>query len=86
METLDGAMSGYFSIFKIPSMSCPQLNSKNNGLGMFFKTVLWRLFRFLSFADTDGKDGNRLKLEETWCHLNKKHQKTYGLLFLKTFH
>ena len=25
---------------KIPKMSCSELNSKNNGLGFFFKTIL----------------------------------------------
>ena len=45
-------------------MSCPQLNPKNNGLGLLFKAILSRLFCFLSFIDTDGKDGNGLKLEK----------------------
>ena len=44
-------------------MSCPQLNSKNKGLGLLFKTILWHLFGFLSFVATDNKDGNGLKLE-----------------------
>ena len=42
-------------------MSCPQLNSKNNGLGLLIKTTLIGLFRFLSFVATDGKNGNGLK-------------------------
>ena len=25
---------------KLANMSCPQLNSKNNGLGLLFKTIL----------------------------------------------
>ena len=38
---LKGAMSRYFNIFfKIPNMSCSELNSKNNGLGFFLKTIL----------------------------------------------
>ena len=41
-----------------------QLNSKNNSLGLLFKTILWHLFCFLSFVATDGKDGNGLKLEK----------------------
>ena len=45
-------------------MSCLQMNSKNNGPGLLFKTILWRLFYFLSFVETDGKDGNGLKLEK----------------------
>ena len=45
-------------------MSCPQLNSKNNGLGLLFKTILLRLFCFLSLVDTDGKDGNVLSHEK----------------------
>ena len=44
-------------------MSCPQLNSKDNGPGLFFKTILWRLFCFLSFVAMDDKDGNGLKLK-----------------------
>ena len=31
---------------------------------MLFKTILWRLFCFLSLVATDGKDGNGLKLEK----------------------
>ena len=66
-------------------MSCPELNSKNNGQGLLFKTVLWRLLYFLSFVATDGKDGNGLKLEKDgpkyqnlWCYLTKnKQKKTY---------
>ena len=54
----------YFSIFLKSHMSCPQLNSRNNGLGLLFKTILWRLFCFLSFVATGGKDGNGLKLEK----------------------
>ena len=46
-------------------MSCTQMISKNNnGLRLLFKTILWRLFRFLSFVATDGKDGNGLKLKK----------------------
>ena len=44
-------------------MFCPQLKSKNNDLGLFFKTILLCLYNFLSFVTTDGKDGNGLKLE-----------------------
>ena len=51
-------------IFKIPNVSCPQLNSKNNGLRLSFKAILWHLFCFLSFVATDGKDGNGLKREK----------------------
>ena len=47
-------------------MSCPQPSSQNNGLGLLFKTKLWRLFCFLSFVATDGKDGNGLKLEKVY--------------------
>ena len=42
-------------------MSCPQLNSKNNGLGLLFMTIL---FCFLSFIAVVGKDGNELRLEK----------------------
>ena len=45
-------------------MSCPQINSRYNDLGLLFKTILWRLFYFLSFVATDGKDGNGLKLDK----------------------
>ena len=45
-------------------MFCPQLNSKNNGLGLLFKTILRCLFCFLSIVATDGKDENGLKLEK----------------------
>ena len=45
-------------------MSCPHLNSKNSGPGLLFKTILRHLFCSLSFVATDGKDGNRLKLEQ----------------------
>ena len=44
-------------------MSHPQLNSKTYGQGWLFTTILRRLFCFLSFVATDGKDGNGLKLE-----------------------
>ena len=42
-------------------MSYPQLNSKNNGLGLLFKTMLWRLFCFLLFVAAGNKDWNGLK-------------------------
>ena len=45
-------------------MSCPQLNSNNIGLGLLFKTTLWRLSCFLSFIAKDGKDGNGLTHEK----------------------
>ena len=64
------------------------MNSKNSGLGLLFKTILWRLFCFLSFVATDGKDGQRLKLEKggqtlfTGFAVNStKHTMGYGLLF-----
>ena len=44
-------------------MSSLQLNSKNNALGLLFRTILC-LFCFLSFVATDGKGGNGLKLEK----------------------
>ena len=44
-------------------MSCPQLNSNNNGPCLLFKSISWRFFCFLSFVATDCKDGNGLKLE-----------------------
>ena len=47
------------------NVSCPQLNSKNNGLlGLLFKSILWRPICFLTFFATDGKDENGLKLEK----------------------
>ena len=63
---LKGAMSRYFSIF-LKFLLCRALkvlNSQNKCLGLLFKTILWRLFYFLSFVATDGKDGNGLKHEE----------------------
>ena len=51
-------------------MSGPQLNSKNNGPGLLFKTILCHLFCFLSFVVTDGKDGNGLKLEKFSLNLS----------------
>ena len=44
---------------------CPhRLNSKNNGLVLLLKTILWHWNCFLSSVATDGKDGNGLKLEK----------------------
>mgnify|MGYP001794348467 CR=1 FL=1 len=40
------------------------MNSKDNGPGLLFKTILRGLFCFLSFVATDGKDGDGLKLEK----------------------
>ena len=91
-------MPRYFSFFflQIPNinMSCPQLNSKNNGPGLLFKTLLWLLFCFQSFVATHGKDGNRLKLEKVGLNFSsfdavstKKKQKIYyGTSGFKTFH
>ena len=45
-------------------MSSHQLNSKNNGLALLFKTILRHLNCFLSSVATDGKDGNGLQLEK----------------------
>ena len=45
-------------------MPFSRLNVKNNGLGLLFKNILWRLFCFLSFVATAGKDGNELKLDK----------------------
>ena len=85
-------------------MSCAQLNSKNNGLeknkkinnglGLLFKTTLWRLFCLLSFVVTDGKDGNGLKLEKgkpSFSSLDaistkKIPKKLLLVAFFKTFH
>ena len=64
IKTERWAMSRYFSSFYKSQMSCPQLNSKNNGPGLLSKTILCHLFHFLSSVATDGKDGNRLKLEK----------------------
>mgnify|MGYP001798654901 CR=1 FL=1 len=64
-------------------MSCPQLHSKNNGLGLLFKTILWHLFCFLSFVATDGKDGSGLRTEkvaqpfQVLMLSQQKYQKTY---------
>ena len=75
-------------------MSCPQLNSKNNDLGLLFKTKLWRFLCFLSFVATDRKDGNGLKLEkvgQTFSNFDaistKKYQNSYymGCSFLNHF-
>ena len=71
-------------------MSYPRLNSKNNGLDLLFKTVLWRLFCFLSFVATDGKDGNGLKLEKvgpifsSFDAISTKNTKN-GLLWVALF-
>ena len=75
-------------------MSCPQLNFKNNGQSLLFKTILLFLFFFLSFFATDGKDLSRLQLEKIKMDFSsfdaistKKYQKTYyGSRFLKTFY
>ena len=70
-------------------MSCSQLISKNNGLGLLFKTILWRLFCSLSFVATDGKDGNGLKLEKLfkfWSISTKNTKKLImGCAYLKQF-
>ena len=59
-------------------MYCPQLNPEKNSLGLLFKTIMWRLFCFLSLVATDGKDGNELKLEKvglTFSSLKLSQQK-----------
>ena len=38
--SLKGLRHASLASFKIQNMSCPQLNSKNNGLGLLFKTTL----------------------------------------------
>ena len=43
-------------------MSLRQLNSRNNGLVLMLKTVLWYLNCFLFSVAMDEKDGNGLKL------------------------
>ena len=74
-------------------MSYPQLNLINNGPGLLIKTILWRLFCFLSFVAKDGKDGNGLKIENIRLNFSgfdaistKKYQKhIMGCAFLKHF-
>ena len=67
VSSLKGAMVAlFYHFFLIPNMSCPQTNSKNNGQGLLFKTILWRTFCYLAFVATDVKDGNRSKLEKVW--------------------
>ena len=95
---IKGAISRYLAFFlKIPFWGkyqfCLQLNPQNNGLGLLFKTILWRLFCFLSFIDTDGKDGNGLKLEKFMLNfssfdvISTKNTKTLlWVPLFKTFH
>ena len=63
--SLKGLCQFILASFLNPKCVLPQLNSKNNGLGVLFKNILWCLSCFLSFVETDGKDGNGLKLENT---------------------
>ena len=64
-------------------MFCPKMNSKNNGPGLIFKTIVSRIFCFLSFVAVDSKDGNGLKLEKFRINFSsfdatqQKYQKTY---------
>ena len=60
-----------------------QLSSKNNGLGLLFKTILRHLFRFLSIVAMDGKDGNRVKLVRLRCVCDWLSKSRYEVL-LKT--
>ena len=54
-----GLCHAILAFFKITKISCLQLNdSKNNGPGLSFKTILWHIFCFLLFVATDGKDKN----------------------------
>ena len=72
-------------------MSCPQLNSKNNGLGFVNEDfiVTFILFPVICFA-TDGKDGNGLKLEKvgpifsSFDAISTKNTKN-GLLWVALF-
>ena len=45
-------------------MSLHQLNFKNNGLVLLFKTIFRHRNCFLSSFAMDGKDGNGLKLDK----------------------
>ena len=44
-----------------------QLNFKNNGLVLLFKTIFRHSNCFLSSVAMDGKDENGLKLDKTWA-------------------
>ena len=43
-----------------------QLNFKNNGLVLLFKTIFRHSNCFLSSVAMDGKDGHGLKLDKIW--------------------
>ena len=72
------------------NVSCPQLNSKNNGLlGLLFKSILWCPICFLTFFATDGKDEmdrNLKKLGQPFQVLMLSQQKiTKTLLWVALF-
>ena len=60
-----GAMSRCFGIF-LKAKRCLhiKLNSKNSGLVLLLKTVLWHWICLLLSIATNDKVGNRLKLEK----------------------